>query len=472
MSELCATDLATSILQHLRSKVSPECFQTWFKDLSVVSVDGDKLRLATANRYVKQWLENHYGNELLGAAKALLPEIKQVELSIANYAPAKEHAILLGKALPSALPAGLRPKSSANDHNRYAMNESASGGSQFAFFANLSLNLTFKTFVAGKCNRIAYTAAQTVVETPASAYNPLFLHGAQGLGKTHLLQGIGSVLHERNPDAPIAYISCEEFTNAYLTALQSKRLDSFRARYRSCHALLMDDVQFLAGRDKTQEEFLHTFDALRHAKKQIVLCANAAPRDIKRLNPQLASRFQSGLVARLDAPEPDMRVAILCAKANTRGLTLAKDVAEVLAAHIHSNIRELEGAVCKLMALAVAESRPPDRELAIVALRELGYLRSGPLHLQDILTSVSQHYSVTPDEIRSDKRHASLVRVRHISMYLSTQLCSHSLAEIGRFYGNRDHATVLHAVKKITGFIKADEVLKHELQALRQVLGR
>jgi chromosomal replication initiator protein len=339
-------------------------------------------------------------------------------------------------------------------------------------FQNLSSTLTFPTFISGKCNRIAYAAAQTVAETPATVYNPLFLHGAHGLGKTHLLQAIGNGLRERAPKSHIAYVSCEEFTNAYLTALQNRRLDSFRARYRNCHALLMDDVQFLVGREKTQEEFLYTFDALRHSNKQVVLCAPTPPREIKRLNPLLATRFQSGLVARLEVPDAAMRVAVLCAKANARNLSLTQDVAEILAAHIHGNMCELEGSVCKLMALAAADKRAPDRDLALLTLRELGYLHSGPLHLQDILNSISHHYSISPDEIRSDKRHASLVHARHVGMYLSTLLCSHSVSEIGRFYGNRDHATVLHAVKKVTAAIKHDEVLKHELQSLRQVLGR
>jgi chromosomal replication initiator protein len=204
----------------------------------------------------------------------------------------------------------------------------------------------------------------------------------------------------------------------------------------------------------------------------VTICANAAPRDIKRLDLGLVTRFQSGLVARLDAPELEMRIAVTRDKAKVRGLTLAADVAEVLAAQITSNIRELEGAVCKLMALAAAERRAPDRELAITALRELGYLRSGPLGLPDILTAVSQRYNVSTDEIRSNKRHASLVRVRHMGMYLSKQLTSQSVAEIGRFYGNRDHATVLHATRKLSETLKRDESLREEVQALRQVLGR
>ncbi|MFH0939607.1 MAG: chromosomal replication initiator protein DnaA [Planctomycetota bacterium] len=461
-------NLGASILQNVRSAVSSECFRVWFKDLKVIGVEGSSLRMVASNRYIKQWIESHYRKELLKAVTTLMPEIKQVEVTVtASTRSVVNSSQPLAQALDNALPAALR--SSTMDCAATPRHLLTTRGD---LFPPLIFNYRLENFIVGKCNRIAYAAAQTIAETPATVYNPLFLHGAQGLGKTHLLQGIGQLLQDRPVHINFAYISCEEFTNQYVMAVQSKQLDAFRARYRSCGALLLDDVQFLSGREKTQEEFLHTFDALCHAHKQVVLCANCSPRDIKRLDSRLVTRFQSGLVARLDSPDAEMRMAVLRAKAKMRGLQLAAEVAEVLAAHIHTNIRELEGVVCKLMALSAAEARTPDRELAIVALRELGYLRSGPLLLQDILSAVSQHYSVTTDELRGNRRHASLVRVRHIAMYLSAQLCSQSITEIGRFYGNRDHATILHAVKKITELLKHDTNLKQELQPLRQILGR
>jgi chromosomal replication initiator protein len=427
-------------------------------------VQPDALHFAASNRYVKHWIESHYRKELLNAATAVMPDIRNIEITVARAESLVKNSVALAKALDNALPAQLREN--ARD-GACGLPSTRSG-----LFPPVSFNYRLETLVVGRCNRIACAAAQTICESPGNVYNPLFINGPQGLGKTHLLQGIGQLLQERSPGLNIVYVSCEEFTNGYVSAVQNRRLDAFRARYRTCDALLVDDVQFFGGREKTQEEFLHTFDALRHAGKQVVLCANCSPREIRRLDPRLVTRFQSGLVARLDAPEPEVRMEVLRAKARTRGLQLSADVAEILSAHIPSNVRELEGAVCKLMALAAAEGRAPDRELAALALRELGYLRSGPLVLADVLTAVSQHYSVSADEIRGDRRHASLVRVRHIAMYLSTQLCSNSIADIGRFYGNRDHATVLHAVKKMTELARRDEELKSELQSLRQVLGR
>jgi chromosomal replication initiator protein len=413
---------------------------------------------------VKQWLESHYKKELLSAASKLLPEISEIELTVQQLRPT-DSSPTLAHVLDGALPS----RSITNHANGFSK---AEGSHAAARRPALSPNLRLETFLVGRCNRVAHAAAESVAETPAAVYNPLFIHGAHGLGKTHLLQGIGHLLYERIPALNVTFISCEEFTNHYVSAVQNKRLDSFRSQLRGCDALLVDDVQFLAGREKTQEEFLHTFDSLRHSGKQIVLCADASPREIKRLDPKLVTRFQSGLVAQVDKPDSVLRAELLRDKSRVRGLSLAQDVAETLAAHIDSNVRELEGVVCKLMALAAAEAKAPDRELAIVALRELGYIRSGPLTLSDVLAAVTNNYGVNADEIRSGKRHASLVHARHVGMYLSKALTSQGVAEIGRFYGNRDHATVLHATRKLADLLKRDENLRLEIQKLRQVLGR
>ena len=474
-----SNEVCTSILQNIRTAVSPECYKAWFKDLNVIGLEDSLIRITAPNRYVKQWLDSHYKKELMHAVSASMPEITEIQLAIAAVGTSNsaDSSSLLSEVLNQTLPAQLQPHENTVFNQTHSVSFSRNDSSHRVLkgsprFLPFSPKLRLETFSVGKCNRIAHAAAQTVAETPALVYNPLFLHGEHGSGKTHLLQGIGQLIAEHFPKLNIAYISCEEFTNAYVTAVQLKHLDVFRHQFRSCDVLLMDDVQFLAGKEKTQEEFFHTFDALRHGNKQVILCADQAPRDIKRLDPRLIARFQSGLVARLDAPEQDLRVAVVREKARIRGLNLSPDVAVVLATHIVNNVRELEGAVCKLMALAASESRAPDRELALLALRELGYLHTGPLTLSDILNSIVQKYGVSADEIRSDKRHASLVHVRHLGMYLSKMLTSHSGSEIGQFYGNRDHTTVIHASRKIATRGKRDENLRHEIQVLRQILGR
>ncbi|MCY3022190.1 MAG: chromosomal replication initiator protein DnaA [Planctomycetota bacterium] len=481
-----ATDVCAGILQHVRAVVSPDCYQAWFKDLTVLDVSNGVVHMAAPNRFVRQWLEAHYRQELLTAAAELLPEVHNVALTTATAAAdsAVSLAQVLEKTLPSFSTDG-RDSSLPERDGRTPRRDTHR-------VAPLSPKFRLESFIVGKSNRLAHVAAQSVVESPGRVYNPLFLHGAHGLGKTHLMQGIAHALQERTPPANVIYLSCEEFTNAYVWAVQNRRLDAFRERFRNCDALLMDDVQFLAGREKTQEEFLHTFDALRQAHKQVVLCADAAPRDIKRLDPKLVTRFQSELVARLEAPDVALRMELVREKAKTRGMHLAHDVVELLSAHIENNVRDLEGVVCKLMALAAARrddctrASPGapgsavkeagavalDRELALVALRELGYLRSGPPALADVLEAIAKHYGVTADDLRSGKRHARLVQARHVGMYLSKLLTSQGVAEIGRFYGNRDHATVLHACGKIADQLKREENLQSEVQRLKQVLGR
>lgn len=521
MSE-AVKDLGVPILEHLRVSVSSDCYQTWFKGLCVRELKDHVVYMAAPNRFVKQFVESHYRKELLHAAQAVLADAQSVELTVACQ-PASESATSLSTVLANALPPGLSVAYRAQSHSGNGAGEHG----ETARLLPLSPRLRLENFVVGTSNRLPHVAAQSVVESPGEVYNPLFLHGAHGLGKTHLLQGIAHLMQERNPPLSVIYTSCEEFTNSYVSAVQSKRLDAFRTRFRSCDALLVDDVQFLGGREKTQEEFLHTFDALRHSRKQIVLSADAAPRDIKGLDPKLVTRFQSELVARLEAPDPALRAQLLRVKAQARGLSLEEDVVEFIAAHVENNVRELEGAICKLIALAAARreerthsplarsgsrqkdlaSQPPkvtggspvelenarsaslsppegaaegegripngnNRELALVMLRELGYLRSGPVTLSDILEAISRHYEVRPDDVRSAKRGAELVHARHVGMYLSKQLTTHSLSDIGRCYGNRNHATVLHGSHKIAEWLRRDEKLQQDIQALKQVLGR
>jgi chromosomal replication initiator protein len=311
-----------------------------------------------------------------------------------------------------------------------------------------------------------------VAERPGQAYNPLILCGRHGVGKTHLLQAVARALQVRHPDFAPHLTSGEDFANAYLAALRDRKLDSFRQQHRRCHALLLDDLQFLAGKEKTQDEFLHTFAALFHAGRQIVLACQLPPREIAGLDGRIVERCQSGLLARLDPPAHETRVKLVLAKAHHRGLVFSREVAEILALRIERSVRELEGAVCKLGALAAAEERAPDKAMAQAALRDLGYLREGPPALDEILAAVASFYRQSPDDLRSANRLASVVHARHVAMYLCKRLTTHSLSEIGRFYGHRDHSTVMHAVQKIETLLERDERLKSEAQSIRRALGQ
>ncbi|MCZ7644896.1 MAG: chromosomal replication initiator protein DnaA [Planctomycetota bacterium] len=443
----------------LRADLTPESYDTWFKSVSLIEWESDCLKLGVRNRYVKQWIEDHYGREVVAAAQAVDPETRTVELNV--LVPAASRSATAGAALERTVRDIGRARTPS---------EPVRMSDTDIFFALPGYRLD--DFVVGACNRLPHSACLAVAERPAGAYNPLVLHGDHGLGKTHLLQGLAHDLRKRHPELKVKLATCEEFANEYLRAIQDRKLEALREAYRTCHVLLMDNVHFLCNKEKTQDEFLFTFDALQQMGRQIVLTCDEHPRRMKGLDQRLAARFQSGLVARLDRPDFETRASLIHNKGQGRRLALDEDLAELLAMRIDLSVRELEGAVCKLAALSAAEKRAPDKEMALLALRELGYLREGPLSPAEILEAVVQRFGVEADAVRGGKRHAALVRGRHLAMYLCKQLTSHSLSEIGRFFGNRDHSTVLHAVRKIDKDAGRDEELAAEIQALRRSLGR
>jgi chromosomal replication initiator protein len=452
-----------------------------------------RLVLSVPQRYTKQWIENHFWAEMRSAAilaaqetgesTELQIELQVVEregssgrMPVVNSAMMSEgltipgraatprtersnHTDSLGKtlervglALPSILP---------DDRSAFTLPQ-----------GKIASQCRLENFLPSPQTKVAYEALLRVALHPGHEYNPVLIHGKHGLGKTHLLLGVAQALKENIPHLRILHLSGEEFANAFLNALQSKRLESFRNEFRNCHALLIDDVHFLAGKDKSQEEFLHTLDSLRHSGRQIVMTSIAPPREIPRLDPRLVERFQSGLVVRVAPPNPETRANLIQAKARARGHEIPQEVAQFLAVHLERSVRELEGAVCKLSALAAAEGKAPDQSLALMALRELGYVKEGPLSLGEIMSAVCTHLKVSEDQLRSDKRHAQLVRARHIAMFLCKDLTEHSLGEIGGFYGNRDHSTVLHAVRKVGKDLKKDEEMRQDLHVIRRSLGR
>lgn len=478
-----STSSWNSLLERLQARIPPESYSTWFKRLSFLKWDGGCLRLLAPNRYVKDWIESHYRSELLEAARSIIPETISAELQLPS---ATAPSLPAGSELPKSLsawttspslsavpaPAPARVPASASETFRPAHAAVEASRTGTPEILGSQLQYRFDSFVVGACNRLAHAACQQVVEAPATAYNPLVLYGDHGLGKTHLLQAVAQALQGRFPNPRVRMVSCEEFANGFVYSLQARRIEAFRSEYRRCHALLVDDLQFLGGKEKTQDEFLHTLDHLRHQGRQLVFSCHVHPREIKNLDGRLAERLQSGLVARLAPPCFETRVELLRSKAQVRGLPLAPALTEILALRVERSVRELEGVVCKLAALVAAERRPADKEMALLALRELGYLREGPLTLEDILAGVVQRYGQDGDQIRSAKRHAELVRPRHMAMYLAKQLTTLSLGEIGRFFGNRDHSTVLHATRKLAERLKLDEELRAEVQALRRALGR
>ncbi|HYO09397.1 MAG TPA: chromosomal replication initiator protein DnaA [Tepidisphaeraceae bacterium] len=327
----------------------------------------------------------------------------------------------------------------------------------------LNPDYVFENFVTGPCNRLPHAASLAVSENPGKAYNPLFIHGGVGLGKTHLLQAVCQKVLERNGDARILYLSCDSFINQFITAVENGDMNTFRYRYRNVDMLVIDDIHFLAGRDRTQEEFFHTFNTLYQSHKQIILSADAAPSEIPELEERLISRFNWGLVARIEKPCYETRVAILQKKARMRGLTLADDVVCYVAAKVENNTRELEGAITKLQGMSLLNNGTIDLELAKAALGDSATAEQKRITIQQIFDAVTKYYNVRLSDLQSKKRHKSIAFPRQVCMFLARRHTRYSLEEIGGYFGGRDHTTVLHAVRTVDGDCKEDPEINRQI---------
>ena len=336
----------------------------------------------------------------------------------------------------------------------------------------LNPDYTFEQFVTGPCNRLPHAASLAVGEQPGQAYNPLFIHGGVGLGKTHLLQAVCQKVLERQPDARIVYLSCDSFINQFIAAVENGDMSDFRNRYRHADVLVIDDIHFLTGRDRTQEEFFHTFNTLYQGHKQIILSADCPPSEIPELEERLVSRFNWGLVARVDKPCYETRVAILQKKARMRGLVLDDEVVCYIAAKVENNTRELEGAITKVQGLSLLNDGKIDLDLAKGALGDTATPEQRLITVQQILDAVTKYYGVRVADLQGKRRHKSIAFPRQVCMYLARRHTRYSLEEVGGYFGGRDHTTVLHAVRTVTEDVKDDpEIAKQVAQIEATVTG-
>lgn len=334
----------------------------------------------------------------------------------------------------------------------------------------LNPDYIFEQFVTGPCNRLPHAASVAVAEQPGKAYNPLFIHGGVGLGKTHLLQAVCQKVLDRAPESRILYLSCDTFINQFISSVENGDMNQFRHRYRHVDVLVIDDIHFLRGRDRTQEEFFHTFNTLYQGQKQIILSADCPPNEIPELEERLISRFNSGLVARVEKPCYETRVAILQKKARMRGLTLADDVVCYIAAKLETNTRELEGAITKLQGMGLLQQGKIDLELAKAALGDVATPEQKRITIQQIFDLVTAYYSVRPADLQSKRRHKSIAFPRQVCMYLARRHTRYSLEEIGGYFGGRDHSTVLHAVRTVDEDTKTDPEIARQLVHLESAL--
>jgi chromosomal replication initiator protein len=330
----------------------------------------------------------------------------------------------------------------------------------------LNPDYTFDQFVTGPCNRLPHAAAIAVAEQPGKAYNPLFIHGGVGLGKTHLLQAVCQKVLERQPDARILYLSCDSFINQFILAVETGEMHQFRYRYRQVDLLVIDDIHFLAGRDRTQEEFFHTFNTLYQQQKQIILSADCPPSEIPELEERLVSRFNWGLVARIEKPCYETRVAILQKKAKMRGLAMTDDVLCYVAGKVENNTRELEGAITKIQGMSLLQNGKIDIDLAKAALGDSATPDQRRITIQQIFDAVTKYYNVRLSDLQSKKRHKSIAFPRQVCMYLARRHTRYSLEEIGGYFGGRDHTTVLHAVRTVDEDVKNDRDVANQLTHL------
>ncbi len=334
----------------------------------------------------------------------------------------------------------------------------------------LSPDFVFENFVTGPCNRLANVACQAVAEKPGRAYNPLFVHGGCGLGKTHLLQATCQEILRRAPDARILYLSCDTFINHFMECVQNGDMSEFRYRYRHVDVLVIDDIHFLAKRDRTQEEFFHTFNTLFQSNKQIILSSDAPPNEIPDMEDRLVSRFNSGLVARVEKPCYETRIAIVAKKAKLRGITLPEDVIQYIARRVESNTRELEGGITKIQGFAMLNGGKYDMDVARAALGDIIPASERMVTIPQIVDAVTKFFNVRLTDLQSKKRHKSIALPRQVCMYIARQKTRYSLEEIGGFFGGRDHTTVMHAIRTITDDRNTDAAFAAQLERIEQAL--
>ena len=423
------------VLEGLRKRTRPQQFETWFAPLTVRHFSETTLELGVPNKFYCDWLENHY----LGMIQEALLEAIGGIPAIRFIPDAREDS----------------PQAAAETIKPVALQEIREPSPRRSDGLTLVATNTFENFVVGGCNRLAHAAALAVVESPGKAYNPLFMHGSVGLGKTHLLQAICHALLVRNPACQLRYLSCETFMNEFISSIQQGSMESFREKYRHSDAIVIDDVHFLAKGESTQEEFFHTFNALYNTHKQIILSSDRPPEEIRSIEERLVSRFKWGLVCRLDAPEYETRVAIIKNKAKSLDRELPADVVNLIGTSVESNIRELEGAINRVIGFARLSNKPLDLALAHEALKDISMPRR-PVGIEQIMQVVAGAYNVKVADLQCKRKSKSIALPRQICMHLARRLTSLSLEEIGGHFGGRDHTTVLYADGKMRGLCESN----------------
>ena len=435
-------------LETIKSELSEVSFNTWIKSCEPISISSDTITISVPNSFTQDILDKRYKDLVANSIEVVCSKLYKIEFVIASEASEKED---------------LKETSSNSASKSIVVNDEMS--------STLNPKYTFNSFVIGNSNRFAHAASLAVAESPAKAYNPLFIYGGVGLGKTHLMHAIGHYILDNNPSAKVVYVSSEKFTNELINAIKDDKNEDFRNKYRNVDVLLIDDIQFIAGKERTQEEFFHTFNALHDANKQIILSSDRPPKEIPTLEDRLRSRFEWGLIADIQVPDFETRMAILKKKADVENLNVANEVMRYIASKIKSNIRELEGALIRIIAYSSLTNRDVTVDLATEALKDIISKKQGKHITIDLIQDVvSSYFNLRVEDLKSQRRTRNVAHPRQIAMYLSRKLTDMSLPKIGEEFGGRDHTTVIHAYEKISENLKTDDSLQHTVNDITKKL--
>jgi chromosomal replication initiator protein len=443
--ELTADSLWTDVAARLREALNDTTFQTWFGEVSGAEIDGDAFAVAVPNDFTREWIEGHFLDLIRAAARDAAGVERRVQLSVEPQAP----------PVVQQIPASVTPLPLEVVASR-------------ADLAGLNTKYTFDSFVIGSSNRFAHAAALAVAEAPAQAYNPLFIYGHTGLGKTHLLHAVANFVTDHGGGLSCRYVTSETFMNDFINSLRDKRIEGFKQRYRTYDVLLIDDVQFFEHKERIQEEFFHTFNSLYEAGRQIIMSSDRPPREISTLEERLRSRFEWGLITDIQPPDLETRIAILRKKVKSDQIEIRDpELLTFIASRVSTNIRELEGALTRVVAFSSLTGRPLTADLAQDVLKDVFPQGEGTqITIERIQELVCDRFSVTMDELTGDRRSQNIVYPRQVAMYLSRELTDASLPKIGKEFGGRDHTTVIHATSKIARLIREDRSVYNLIQEL------
>jgi chromosomal replication initiator protein len=449
----------SQVQEELRFQLAKRTYDMWLKNTSVLSADNNTYRIGVPSKLAKDWLADRFS----GLIQETLQAVTGTEVDIDFVISPSGHRPAIANVDVDTLGSG---SENGRDNGAEPFDDAPPIPP-----SELNVRFKFSSFVVGHNSQFAHAAAKAVAEAPGDSYNPLFLYGGVGLGKTHLMHAIGHEVHDRFPRKRVVYLTSEQFTNEVISSIATARMGEFRHKYRTVDVLLIDDVQFLAGKDRTKEEFFHTFNALHEINKQIVISSDRPPKEIPTLEDRLRSRFEWGLIADIQSPDFETRLAILHSKLGDNSALVPEEVLNFIAHKVQRNIRELEGALTRVQAFAAVHQRQVDEEEAARLLADI--IPAGtrkPINVERIQALVADYYNVTLDDMKGKRRDKHIVFPRQVAMFLVREETPSSLPAIGKAFGGRDHTTALHSIEKIANELKEDERLRYEVQAIREKL--